>query len=282
MSWLFPFVAAWLLTGLLVRLAPRLALLDAPESAPERKWQRGPVPRVGGIVLAFGLAWTTRHTQLYALVAAFAVGLADDLVPRGLPRALKFALEAAVCALFASAYRGSPALGFALAAGALAAANTFDNADGALTSLGCAALGPIAPAAAALLGGFLPWNLWQRADDSRPRAYLGDSGSHLVGLLLACDPRSALFLVLPALDLARLSWLRWRVGSRPWTGDRRHLAHRLQARGLRPTAVVFVLLVLASPAFFLPPLWAVGATAVLFGAAVSLTPDPCPGPASAG
>ena len=241
---------AFALTGILVWLAPRLGLLDRPESAPERKLQGEPVPRVGGIVLALGLVglwfaglWTCAAPL--ALGSAFALGLADDFTPRGLPRALKFALEAAVCALFAWEAPGSAPLAFALAALALAAANTFDNADGALTALACAGLALTVPCAAAILGGFLPWNLWIRARSGAPRAYLGDSGSHLIGLLLLADPRSAPILLLPLLDLLRLSWVRWRAGSRPWIGDRRHLAHRLQARGWSPTAVAAFLLAIA-------------------------------------
>jgi len=275
---------AFALTGLLVWLAPHLGLLDRPESAPERKLQRGPVPRVGGIALALGLgglwyarAWTP-VTPL-ALGAAFAVGLADDLAPRGLPRGLKFALEGLACALFAWEAPGSGALAFALAALALASANTFDNADGALASLGCAAL---APQLAALLGGFLPWNLLLRRDASRPLAYLGDSGSHLLAFLLLADPRSALILVLPLLDLVRLAWVRWRAGSRPWIGDRRHLAHRLQARGLQPIPVAVLLLAIAAPASLLPCAWGVLSTALLFAAALALTSDPCPRPGATG
>jgi UDP-N-acetylmuramyl pentapeptide phosphotransferase/UDP-N-acetylglucosamine-1-phosphate transferase len=272
------FAAAFAACGLLARVAP----LDRPESAPQRKLQREPVARVGGIVLALGIAalWPPR-TPL-ALGAAFAVGLADDLAPRGLARPAKFALEALVCALFAWEAPESGALAFVLAALALAAANTFDNADGALGALACAGLAAPAPCLAAVLGGFLPWNLWIRAPSGAPRAYLGDSGSHLIGLLLLADPRSAPFLVLPLLDLSRLSWLRWRSGSRPWIGDRRHLAHRLQARGLRPTAVALVLLAIAAPACLLPPAWSASATALLFAAALALTPDPCPRPGSAG
>jgi len=275
---------AFALTGLLVWRAPQLGLYDRPESAPERKLQRGPVPRIGGILIALGLVglglakeWSPA-TPL-ALGAAFGVGLADDLSPRGLPRGLKFALEGLACALFALEAPGSGLLAFTLAALALASANTFDNADGALASLGCAAL---APSLAALLGGFLPWNLFLRRDASRPLAYLGDSGSHLLAFLLLADPRSALILVLPLLDLLRLSWVRWRAGSRPWIGDRRHLAHRLQARGLRPIPVAVILLLIAAPASLLPFAWGALATAVLFGAALAWTSDPCPRPGAAG
>lgn len=271
------FAGAFVLCWILARFAP----LDRPESAPERKLQRGAVPRVGGIVLALGLVALGKPGLCAPLGAAFLVGLADDLLPRGLPRALKFALEAGVCALFAAQYPGSAALGFGLAALALASANTFDNADGALGALGAAGLAVPLPGAAALLCGFLPWNLWIRRPNGAPRAYLGDSGSHLVGLLLASDARSAPFLLLPALDLARLSIVRLRAGSRPWIGDRRHLAHRLQARGLGPTQVVLALLALAAPAWLPEPGWAASATAVLFCAALALAPDPCPGPGAA-
>jgi UDP-N-acetylmuramyl pentapeptide phosphotransferase/UDP-N-acetylglucosamine-1-phosphate transferase len=280
-------VAGWIGTGILAALAARAGLVDRSESAPERKLQPSPVPRVGGILLALAwIAFSPTHlwplSCLPALAAAFATGLADDLAPRGLPRALKFGLEAGTCALFAWQAPGSPVLGFALAALALSAANTFDNADGALGTLGCAGLALSAPWAAALLGGFLPWNLWIRTRSGAPSAYLGDAGSHVIGLLLASDARSAPFLALPAFDLVRLALVRWRAGSRPWIGDRRHLAHRLQARGLGPTAVALALLAIASPACFLSPAWAAGATLVLFCAALLLTPDPCPGPARAG
>lgn len=246
MSELAYFTAAFLACGLLARFAP----LDRAGSAPERKLQREPVPRVGGIVLALGLGalWLSgvwEPSTPLALALAFAVGFVDDLAPRGLPRALKFALEAAACALYAWESPGSPALNFGLAALALAAANTFDNADGALGALACAGLARTVPCAAAIVGGFLPWNLWIRARSGAPRAYLGDSGSHLLGLLLVADPRSAPILLLPLLDLLRLSWVRWRAGSRPWIGDRRHLAHLLQARGWSPTAVAALLLALA-------------------------------------
>ncbi len=273
MSGWVAWAGACALTGLLVLLAPHLHLLDRPESAPERKLQRGPVPRIGGIVLALGLyaLWIAGEwspTVPLALGVAFAVGLADDLAPRGLPRALKFALEAAVCALYSWQAPGSGALAFGLAALALAAANTFDNADGALGVCSAAALVPVAPGASAILVGFLPWNLALRRDASRPLAYLGDSGSHLLALLLLADPRSAPILALPLLDLVRLAWVRWRAG--------------LQARGLPPAAVAMVLLLIAWPACLLPLAWGAGATALLFALALALAPDPCPRTGAAG
>ena len=45
-----------ILTAVLVRCAPSLGLLDDPASAPERKHQARPIPRVGGLVLVLGFA----------------------------------------------------------------------------------------------------------------------------------------------------------------------------------------------------------------------------------
>jgi UDP-N-acetylmuramyl pentapeptide phosphotransferase/UDP-N-acetylglucosamine-1-phosphate transferase len=80
-----------------------------------------------------------------------------------------------------------------------------------------------------------------------PRAWLGDSGSHLLGIVLLTTPVACAALVLPLADLARVAWLRKRAGEPIWVGDRRHLAHGLQARGLGPAAVVLVLVALALP-----------------------------------
>ena len=194
-----------------------------------------------------------------ALLGAFALGLLDDSVRDGLapfPKVLAQALAALPLAFY-GARRQGPDLaqwsqwmgldgvwgpwiaGFLTLLAALAAmniANTFDNHDGALA--GVAAVGcawSAAPVAAGLLG-FLPWNTnahrrGERDAGASPTAYLGDSGSHLIGLLVLLNPAAWPVLLVPSLDLARLSIVRWRAGSAPWVGDRRHLAHLLVARG---------------------------------------------------
>jgi UDP-GlcNAc:undecaprenyl-phosphate GlcNAc-1-phosphate transferase len=128
----------------------------------------------------------------------------------------------------------------ALAAAALAAANLRSGSDA------------VALAASALAGGclgFLPWN-WPRA-----RVFLGDTGSMTIGFTLAAlavlgaytpgsrSPRAAVVvplvvLAVPLLDMAIVVALRLRAGQPPWIADRRHLAHRLMRRGLRPAAAV--------------------------------------------
>jgi len=113
----------------------------------------------------------------------------------------------------------------------------------------------VAAAAAALCGaciGFLPFN-WPHA-----RLFLGDTGSMLIGFLLAAlsvmgvytrgseIPLLAVFapvlvLGIPVLDAFLVVLLRLRAGHPPWVGDRRHISHRLVRRGMRPATAVATL-----------------------------------------
>jgi UDP-GlcNAc:undecaprenyl-phosphate GlcNAc-1-phosphate transferase len=106
----------------------------------------------------------------------------------------------------------------------------------------------------ALLG-FLPYNF------PKARAFLGDSGSHLVGYLLAIlailphfinrDQPNRLAIISPLLVLAvplgDLAWvvlIRWRKGQPFYVGDTNHLSHRLLRAGLsRTTAVMMIWLI---------------------------------------
>jgi UDP-GlcNAc:undecaprenyl-phosphate GlcNAc-1-phosphate transferase len=107
------------------------------------------------------------------------------------------------------------------------------------------------------LAGFLPYNFPQA------RAFLGDTGSHLVGYLLGVlailphfytpgHPRRwavlipLLVLAVPLADLVRVVILRWRIGQPFYVGDTNHLSHRLVRLGLtRPTAVMVIWLIAA-------------------------------------
>jgi len=263
--------AASVATVLLARLAPRLGWTDAPEGAEAaRKLQRRAVPCVGGAALLLALGcggsqvlepelelwgrWLPEPGwRLATLVAVFAVGAWDDragLAP--LPKVLAQLAALAPLALGAAREHGAGAAWILVGVGfvALNLLNTFDNADGALAGL--CALGfalPVPLVSAACLG-FLPFNLdaARRGESRAPSAYLGDSGAFVLAGLVLLQPRAAGLLFLPALDLARLSVVRLRAGSRPWLGDRRHLAHRLAARGLSLAAVAVLQCVIAAPA----------------------------------
>jgi UDP-GlcNAc:undecaprenyl-phosphate GlcNAc-1-phosphate transferase len=108
----------------------------------------------------------------------------------------------------------------------------------------------------ALLG-FLPYNF------PKARAFLGDSGSHLIGYLLAVlailphfytvrHPRKwavlipLFILAVPLLDMAWVVLLRWRIGQPFYQGDNNHLSHRLVRSGLHPTAAVLLIWLLAA------------------------------------
>jgi len=269
----------------LVPWARRAGWVDG--GASERKRAAAPLPLCGGaIVLAGVLAgWVAmeflgraragfvpgrelrelvsaalgREVTLWplgALLLAFTVGTLDDLLEDGLRPAQKLAGQAAVGVVLAlpvvMAAPHDPRAWLVLALAVLAACvalnwiNTFDNADGAASGLGCTALLGSAPFFAAALAAFLPFNLARRG--RAPRAILGDAGSHALGLMFLLVPAAWPALLLPALDLGRLVLVRARLGLAPWQGDRRHLAHRLQARGLAPATVALALLAISLPA----------------------------------
>ena len=280
-----PAVAAAAITALavplLARLARRRGWTDGAEGPlAARKPQGRPVPAVGGVAVLLGalaalllfgagagagdrgpfllpVSGAAGAAALGSLLALAAVGFLDDRRPGGLPPGRKLAAQAAallpaVLAMGGERGAGAAVLLFLGGLVAVNAVNTFDNADGAVGAVCLLGFAAVVPAVAGALAGFLPWNL--NAREGRPRdpsatptAYLGDAGSHPLAFLVLLTPLAWPLLWLPLLDLARLSVVRWRAGSRPWIGDRRHLAHRLAARGLSRVEVVVVLGAIAAP-----------------------------------
>ena len=106
------------------------------------------------------------------------------------------------------------------------------------------------------LAGFLPWNF------PNARAFLGDSGSHLVGYLLAVmailphfytkqNPRPLavlsplLVLAIPLIDLAHVAIVRTLNRKPFWIGDTNHFSHRLVRAGLSRTGAVLLIWLIA-------------------------------------
>jgi len=100
--------------------------------------------------------------------------------------------------------------------------------------------------------GFLPHNY------PTAKAFLGDSGSHLTGYLLAVvailphfhtpdNPhplavlKPLLVLGVPLVDLAQVVIYRWRIGQPVYVGDNNHLSHRLVRTGLSRSLAVALL-----------------------------------------
>ena len=244
------FLAVLVAVPLLAALGLKLGVVDhRPESVLERKPRQAPVPPVGGWALGIGLlfVYSTGGGQglpFLALAAAGVLGTVDDLKPEGLKVWQKLLGQALVALVLGWELGASVLDGVLLALVAMVAmnaANTFDCADGACSLLGLVALAGRSALAPGLLA-FLPYNLFLRRGTERvPLAYLGDSGSHMVGVALAAEPAAWPLLALPVLDLLRLSWVRTRAGGRPWHGDRRHLAHRLERAGLGALSTAAVL-----------------------------------------
>jgi len=151
--------------------------------------------------------------------------------------------------------------------------NFMDNMNGLCSGLGAigalyfgltAASAPIQQYLVALIAflvsgaliGFLPYNF------PSARSFLGDSGSHLVGYLLAVlailphfytskNPRvfavltPLLILAVPLGDLVRVVILRWHMGKPFYVGDNNHLSHRLVQAGLGRAQAVLIIWSLA-------------------------------------
>lgn len=242
-------LAAFLLTPWAVRAARYVGWVDprpGDHLAQSRKRQREPVPVAGGVLLVallLGVSSLLGGTLgLLAGVSAFVsialaglVGMLDDGLRGGLAPLPKVALQAGAAlphALYLGVEHGPAAgLGFLLfAIVAQNAANTFDHQHGFCGVLGIFGLAGPFPWLAGTVAGFVPYNL-QVDREGGSRIYLGDAGSHLIGMAIAVNPAAWPVLALPLADLGRLAFVRLQAGSRPWRGDRRHLGHRLEDAG---------------------------------------------------
>ena len=208
------------------------------------------------------------------------LGLLDD--KHELKPAMKFAGQFLIALLVAAAgvritlFVPSPIFHYAITIiwllTVINAFNFMDNMNGLCAGLGAIGAGLFAIMAAmhgqylvgliafltcgALLG-FLPHNF------PNARAFLGDSGSHLVGYLLAVlailphfyhedQPRRLavltplLVLAVPLADLAWVVILRTRLGKPFYIGDTNHLSHRLVRSGLNCSSAVMLIWLLAA------------------------------------
>lgn len=279
---LVPFGIALALTGLLLRGAPRLGLVDHPA---ERKVHTEPTPRGGGLAIYAAAALTAcllpepRPDRLLALVgvglAVVLVGLWDDLRP--LPWQLRLGVQTAAAAALVVGWlpEWHGPLGLAALFWLVMLTNAFnmlDNMDAlsagvAWIAAGCFAVADLVRPGATwdvraaapdllLLGaltGFLVYN-WPPA-----RIFMGDAGSTFLGFYLGARSLSGGFLdpaqpttwlvplcvlAVPCYDLATVVVLRLWQGRSPFHADKQHLSHRLVALGLRSPAAVRVIYLL--------------------------------------
>jgi len=276
----------------LIPLARRSGLLDRPGG---RRKHDAPVPAIGGLAIFLGLTATTGlflppTPQMLGLASAVVIivgaGVADDLFRLRWPYRLSAQVLAAVLMIYLGGVRienlGSvlgrdvhPLGAFSVlltvvaTVGIINAVNMADGVDGlagllilvSTAMLAAAAVyagnGGLALALGLISGavcGFLAFNL-RTPWNPRARVFLGNAGSELLGLLVACasfrltqNPEHpvgiqvAPFLLAPVLiDCLSLMIRRVRAGASPFHGDRNHLHHMLLDAGLPPTQVTLTL-----------------------------------------
>lgn len=276
-------LAALALTPAVARLATRLGAIDHPDG--RRKNQAWPVPRGGGAVVALAavmavaIAWLVSPAEetasvwlarglLPAVIVLLAVGIVDDVLTlTGIYKLIGQVLAVSVLVAAGSQFDQISLFGLMIplgdfripftiffCLGAINAFNLIDGADGLASSIGaivCTTLGVITASrgdvAAALvcfalagaLVGFLRYNV------PPARVYLGDTGSMLIGLVVAavaidCSIKQEAAFVLsvplaicaiPILDAAAALVRRVTTGQSVFTADRGHLHHALLLRG---------------------------------------------------
>jgi UDP-GlcNAc:undecaprenyl-phosphate/decaprenyl-phosphate GlcNAc-1-phosphate transferase len=282
MPYLACFSAAFFLSALFTPImrwtAVRFRILDRPIT--DVKTHKKPVPYLGGMAVAAAMAMTLIAARLFtnfptgtlhslrglflgALVIVL-LGLADDVKTKGLGYRFKFLVQfvAALCLIsfdirlkFIEPQWFGNILSALWIVGVINAINIIDIMDGLAGGIGMiAALGflfislpseevYVNFAAAALAGsllGFLPYNLSKKL-----KIFLGDTGSLLVGFLLAALSLGTsytrvnslglfapiLILGLPLYDTFLVSTLRFRRGMSPFLGSKDHFALRLEKYG---------------------------------------------------
>lgn len=290
MQLVFGLFLTLLATPALIRLAHHLGVLDHPD---ERKCHQGAIPLVGGLAMSLAMAvsaaWYLASSEVFwglftSVSIIVIVGFLDDWT--GLSVRVRFLAQAAaalIMALLAGAQLASlgDLFGYgAVALGAMAvpfsvfavvgvanALNMSDGMDGLAGGLALVATAFIGTAAhlsgmqlelealliigGALLG-FLFFNMrlpWQR----RAKVFMGDSGSLMLGFLLAWaaisvtqgEARNALppaavlwFFAIPLLDTVSLMLRRVLKGKSPFHPGRDHLHHILLRVGYSEGEVV--------------------------------------------
>jgi len=278
------FIAALSLPILRKTLAPYLG--DKPTAL---KNHAGIIPAVGGCAVALGffasllmVRFTTHFPTgtlnnlrgiFYGGAIIFALGIIDDIrKPAGLNPYIKMAFQA-LAAVILIHYQiriqfipgiGSYILTVLWVVGVTNALNLFDIMDGLAASQGAlAALAFLVIslpsefiyvnfAAAALLGAVL--GFWPYNHSKKLKAFLGDSGSYLLGFLLAAlalgtnysaqNPLGVfaplIILALPLFDTLFVSVVRLSKGISPLKGTPDHFPLRLERFGMKRPAILLM------------------------------------------
>lgn len=315
-------LATLLATVLVVALRPlaiRLQLVDKPDA---RKTHKGEVPLIGGPVIwlvvmsgIFAFVPNTPWSLIFATALLVILGMFDDRQP--VPAKLKLAFHLAAASILTMGdggiitnigiwpeFFGHPdyrelhiAFTILAIAAAINAFNFIDGIDGLSASMALLALTHInlsfnilygetpedfafyTVVISGALAGFLLFNL--QVFNGR-KIFLGDSGSMLIGMLVAfllinasqegglakpAIPASlSLWLIaIPVTDMLTIIMRRLFSGRSPMAPDRTHLHHILMSGGFSARRTLLVMILSSIGAF-----WLGYALAVNFGEAVSI------------
>jgi len=238
--------------------------LDLVAHSRRDRFGSGHTPLIGGPALAIACAIALLATRVSGPIAVaalfFVAGLVDDVLD--LKPGPKIALQAAAAVLGALLLVDSPTqIGLAVLVLLLIvnACNYLDNMDGLLAGVALtqALALVLLPMGDHFGGTLLLWALPGVFFFTLPpaRVYLGDSGSHLIGALLAIDVLGLLFdpisglradrvvgaallLAVPLVDVATVTISRRRRGRPIFRGGTDHISHRLVRNGCTVPAAV--------------------------------------------
>lgn len=285
------FLATSLTNYVFIRLAPAMKLLAMPGA---HRRHHSPTPLVGGIAIYVGILVgfvvidSSFHGFLPCLFLMCLVGVLDDRFT--LPSWSRF-LAQGLAAFLMTKLTGVQleSLGFLFSdqseillgswstpitifatIGVINAVNMSDGMDGlggglvllilvSLVILGSPSMGLVLITIVSVLG-FLIWNV--RLLGKQARAFMGDAGSTMLGLLLAyllievtqggqgVAPVTALWLMaLPLMDAVAVLIARPLNGKSPFSADRSHYHHLLLQRGMSVNLALIA--VLSSQALFI-------------------------------
>jgi len=294
----FAAVVTLVMTPLTGRLAVRIGAIDLPR---ERSLHDAPVPRLGGLailagVVAAGLVFTPLDSQTRGILGgallAGLVGAIDDA--RDLPPPVKLLGQAAAAAIpvvaevrveaFTLPFMGSVDLGatggsIVTGLGMVAVMNVVNFTDGVdgLAAGVCTISGVTfaiialsldrvdAGVLAALTAGAALGFLWHNFHPAS--VFMGDAGSNLLGLMLACVAVQGVLktaavvalvfplvvLAVPILDTAFVVAKRFKYRRPAWQADSEHFHHRMARIGFsqRRTVIYLYLWTLALAALAL-------------------------------
>ena len=293
------FVLSWMAFRPTLRWAQHHHVEDKPNT---RKLQDHPIPMLGGVAIAFGIFVPLIIAQFYfhlpdmgyqlvAMAAMLILGVLDDLYD--IPAWLRFIIEMLLVWLLLwgteslisnfhglwgittpiSMYLALP-LSIIAGVGIINSINLIDGVDGYSSGYGimanllfaivfwvldCPTQGLFSIIAAAALIPFFFHNVFGK----KTKMYLGDGGSLLIGMIMACDVFSLLsqspntlaadasigivalalaILSIPVFDTIRVMFARIFRGQSPLLPDKTHLHHRYIALGYSHVGTSFTIL----------------------------------------